>query len=174
MNSKIDLHKLAQITGWVPLYVDEEYTSYEYIQKVKNIESLCHVLKLYDSLNFDNYLPTFDTIISVLPKPLIKKIKKLTKHTDPENISSLIDLVCYEIEEFRNQTDYNKLFTYGTLVGVDISKHGYDFCYIMPKSMKRNILSFIESSLPIDLAPILGKIKKIDYKIGYIKQNGAK
>lgn len=174
MENNINLNRLAQITGWIPLYVDEEYTSYEYVQRIKRIESLCHVLKLYDNLSYDNYLSTFDTIISVLPRKLIKKIKKLTKHSDADNINSLIDLVCYEVEEYRNRTDYNKLFTYGTLVGVDIAKSGYEFCYIMPKSMKRNILSFIESKLPIDLAPILGKIKKIDYKIGYIKQNGAK
>lgn len=174
MKKHIDLHKLAQTVGWVPLYVDEEYTSYEYIQKVQKIESLCHVLKLYDDLTYSNYTSTFETIISVLPKELIKKIKKLTKRSDPENINSLLDLVCYEVEEYRNKTDYNKLFTYGTLVGVDITQSGYDFCYIMPKSTKRNILSFIESKLPIDLAPVLGKIKKLDYKIGYIKQHGAK
>lgn len=174
MGKYIDLHKLAQTVGWVPLYVDEEYTSYEYMQKVKHIESLCHVLKLYDDLTYENYLSTFDTIISVLPKELIKKIKKLTKKSDPETINNLLDLVCYEVEEYRNKTDYNKLFTYGTLVGVDISKSGYDFCYTMPKSVKRNILSFIESKLPINLAPILGKIKKLDYKIGYVKQNGSK
>ena len=79
MSKYIDLHKLAQTVGWVPLYVDEEYTSYEYIQKVKNIESFCHVLKLYDDLTYLNYMSTFDTIISVLPKELVKKIKKLTK-----------------------------------------------------------------------------------------------
>lgn len=174
MNNNINLHKLAQIVGWVPLYVDEEYTSYEYIQRVKRIENLCHVLKLYDKLTYTNYLSTFDTIISVLPRDLVKKIKKLTKRSDPENINSLIDLVCYEVEEYRNKTDYNKLYTYGNLVGVDISQSGYDFCYVMPKNIMRNILSFIESKLPINLAPVLGKIKKLDYKIGYIKQHGAK
>ncbi len=173
MSKNIDLHKLAQTVGWVALYVDEGYTSYEYYKRVKNIESLCHVLKLYDDLTYENYLSTFNTIIDVLPKKLVKKIKKLTKKSDPENISSILDLACYEVEEYRNKTDYYKLFTYGTLVGVDISKSGYEFCYDMPKSVKRNILSFIESKLPINLAPILGKIKKLDYKIGYVKQYGA-
>ena len=168
----IDLHKLAQTVGWTALYVDEDYTSYEYMQKVKNIECLCHVLKLYDDLTYENYYSTFETIIGVLPKDLVKKIKKLTKKSDPENINSLIDLVCYEVEEYRLKTTYNKLFTYGTLVGLDISDKGYKFCYDMTKSEERKILSLIESSLPIDLAPILGKIKKIDYKIGYIKQHG--
>lgn len=171
MENNINLNRLAQITGWVPLYVDEEYTSYEYVQKIKKIESLCHVLKLYDNLSYENYLSTFDTIISVLPRALVRKIKQLTKRSDADNINSLIDLVCYEVEEYKNRTDYSKLYTYGILVGVDISKNGYEFCYTMPKTTKRNILSFIESKLPIDLAPILGRIKKIDYKIGYIKQN---
>lgn len=169
----IDLHKLAQTVGWIQLYVDEDYTSYEYNQRVKNIESLCHVLKLYDDLTYDNYFSTFETIISVLPKDLIKKIKKLTKKSDPENINSLLDLVCYEVEEYRQKTTYNKLFNYGCLVGIDISKLGYKFVYTMNKPLERKILSLIESSLPIDLAPVLGKIKKIDYKIGYIKQHGA-
>ena len=30
MKKYIDLHKLAQIVGWTALYVDEDYTSYEY------------------------------------------------------------------------------------------------------------------------------------------------
>ena len=174
MKKYIDLHKLAQIVGWTALYVDEDYTSYEYYKRVKNIESLCHVLKIYDDLTYENYLSTFYTIINVLPKGLIRKIKKLTKKSDPESIHNVIDLACYEVEEYRNKTDYNKLFTYGTLVGVDISKSGYEFCYEMSKSQKRDILSFIESRLDIDLAPVLGKIKKLDYKIGYAKQHISK
>jgi hypothetical protein len=54
---------------------------------------------------------------------------------------------------------------------VDIEEQGYKFCYDMPKAQKRKILSLIECNLPVELAPTLGKIKKIDYKIGYIKQN---
>lgn len=174
MSKTIDLHKLALTVGWQPLYVDDDYTSYEYVQKIKNIESLCHVLKLYDYLTYTNYLPTFETIIGVLPKKLVTKIKKLTKHSDEENILSLLDLACWEVEEYRKKTTYNKLFTYGTLVGLDISDCGYKFSYDMTKAQTRNILSFIESKLPIDLSLTLGKIKKLDYKIGYVKQHGIK
>ena len=58
--------------------------------------------------------------------------------------------------------------------GIDITEHGYEFQYETNKKMARQILSMIESYLPIDLAPVLGKIKKIDYKIGYAKQHGIK
>ena len=174
MSNNVDLHHLAETVGWIPRYVDEGYTSYEYIERIGNIESLCHVLKLYDDLVYENYLSTFDAIIEVLPKELIKKIKKLTKKCDKANISSVIDLAAYEVEEYRLKTTYHKLFDYGCLLGVDISKEGYQFCYKMNKNQERQILSLIESNLPIDLAPVLGKIKKIDYKIGYVKQHGIR
>lgn len=172
MQDHIDLHRLAEIVGWQATYVDEGYTSYEYTQNIKNIESLCHVLKLYDDLTYQNYLPTFEAIIEVLPKKLIKKIKKLTKKCDQQNINNVLDLACYEVQEYRIKTTYNKLFEYGCLVGIDISKQGYPFQYEMDKKQMRKILSMIESSLPVELAPKLGRIKKIDYKIGYVKQNG--
>lgn len=172
MQDNIDLHHLAETVGWVPTYVDEGYTGYEYVQNVKNIESLCHVLKLYDDLTYQTYLPTFEAIIEVLPKKLIKKIKKLTKKCDENNINNVLDLASYEVREYRLKTTYNKLFEYGCLVGVDISKNGYPFQYEMSKKQTRKILSMIESTLPVELAPKLGRIKKIDYKIGYVKQNG--
>lgn len=174
MTEKIDLHGLAQVVGWSPVYVDDGYTSYEYITKIKNIESLCHILKLYDNLDYLNYQQTFETIIEVLPKNLRKKVKKLTRKTDEQNIKSVLDLALYEVEEYRKNSTYNKLYTYGKMVGVDITKHGYNFEYILDKQTERKILSLIESSLSVDLAPILGKLKKLDYKIAYIKQNGVK
>lgn len=174
MQDHIDLHRLAETVGWVPTYVDEGYTGYEYIENVKNIESLCHVLKLYDDLTYQTYLPTFEAIIEVLPKKLTKKIKKLTKKCDEQNINNVLDLAAYEVQEYRLKTTYNKLYEYGCLVGIDISSKGYPFQYEMTKKEKRKILSFIESSLPVELAPKLGKIKKLDYKIGYVKQNGIK
>lgn len=174
MQDHIDLHHLAETVGWVPTYVDEGYTGYEYVQNIKNIESLCHVLKLYDDLTYQTYLPTFEAIIEVLPKKLIKKIKKLTKKCDEQNINNVLDLASYEVQEYRLKTSYNKLFEYGSLVGVDITKHGYQFQYEMSRKQERIILSLIESSLPVELAPKLGKIKKLDYKIGYARQNGIK
>ncbi len=170
----IDLNSLAQMVGWTAVYKDNGYTSYEYIQKIKNIESLCHVLKLYDNLDFSNYYSTFETIIEVLPKKLNKKIKKLTKNVDEANIANILDLAKYEVDEYRKNSTYNKLYTYGKLVGVDIQKEGYDFSYNISKQNERKILSMIESTLSVELAPVLGKLKKLDYKIGYIKQNGVK
>ena len=63
MTKYIDLHKLAETVGWQPVYVDEGYTSYEYLEKVRNIECLCHVLKLYDDLG--NFSISFNSRIIV-------------------------------------------------------------------------------------------------------------
>ena len=41
----------------------------------------------------------------------------------------------------------------------------------MTKKKYFEILALIESKLSLDDALILGKIKKIEYKIGYMKQN---
>ena len=56
-------------------------------------------------------------------------------------------------------------------MGVDIEKYGYYFTYKLTKSNYGKILALIESKLSVEEAPIVGKIKKIEYKIGYMKQN---
>ena len=55
------------------------------------------------------------------------------------------------------------------LVGVNLEKNGYAFEYEMSKKKQKQTLAFIENALPLELAPVLGKIKKIDYKIGFMK-----
>ena len=60
---------------------------------------------------------------------------------------------------------------YGDLVGVNIEDYGYYFTYNMSNKKYRQILSLIESKLSVNEAPIVGKIKRIEYKIGYMKQN---
>ncbi len=172
-DKKVDLHKLAGAVGWQPLYVDDGYTCYEYVQKIRNIESLCHVLQIKDDLTYQTYLPTFLAIVAVLPPKLQKKVKKLTKKSSEEKIDSVLDLACYAVEEFKGKCEYTKLQEYGNLVGVDITKQGYQFSYYLPKNVRSQILSLIESSLPVTLAPTLGKIKKVEYKIGHIKQHGT-
>ena len=107
----------------------------------------------------------------VLPKELKCKVKKLIKKKDEKNIGNIIDLLCYTIAEFRNKTKFSMLKEYGDYVGVDIEKYGYYFTYKMSKATYRKILSLIESKLSIEEAPIIGKIRKLEYKIGYMKQN---
>lgn len=173
-NKKVDLHKLALTVGWQPLYVDDGYTCYEYVKKVRGVESLCHVLQLKDDLTYDTITPTFSAIVGVLPVKLQRKIKKLSKKCSDQEIDNVLDLICWTVQTHKDQCDYCRLAEYGSLVGVDIASHGYEFSYDLPKTTKSEILSLIESSLPVDLAPILGKMKKLDYKIGYIKQNYTK
>ena len=60
---------------------------------------------------------------------------------------------------------------YGDLIGVDIEEHGYYFSYKIPKKKYLKSISLVESKLPVEDAPIIGKIKKLEYKISYIKQN---
>ena len=78
------------------------------------------------------------------------------------------------IEEYRKATDFTKLEEYGKLLGVDIYSLGYSFEYKLKKYKRSEILSQIEVHLPMELAPILGKIRKLDYKIAYIKNNKIK
>ena len=65
----------------------------------------------------------------------------------------------------------NVLKEYADIVGVDIEKHGYYFTYKMSKGTYSKILALIESKLSVEDALVVGKIRKIEYKIGYVKQN---
>ena len=57
---------------------------------------------------------------------------------------------------------------YGNLLGINIEDYGYYFTYKIPKKKYVKIISLIESKLTVEEAPILGKIKRLDYKISYI------
>ena len=99
-----------------------------------------------------------------------KKIKKLSKKRDENNIENIIDLLCYTIEEYRQKTKYSLLKEYGDLCGVNIEDYGYYFTYDMSNKKFKQIMSIIESKLSVDNALVVGKIKKIEYKIGYMRQ----
>ena len=168
------LHEIASIVGFEEVNVDEGFTNYEYTVQMASFESLSYLITIKESLSFEETKATLYAIIDVLPVKLRKKLHKLTKRFDKNNKDNVLDLVYYSIEEFKSKTAYQKLYTYGRLVGVDISKNGYLFEYEMPKKKQKQILAFIESSLPLELAPVLGKIKKIEYKIGFIKNKKQK
>ncbi len=169
--AKIDLHKLALTVGFEVVCVDDDYTSYEYMVRLRDIESMSYVLKIKNVILFSDVDNILQSIVIVLPKELRKKIRKLTRKKDENNIDNIIDLVCYTIDEYRNKTKFSQLKEYGSLVGVDIEKSGYFFTYKMNKATYHKLLALIESKLTVDEAPIIGKIKKIEYKIGYLKQN---
>lgn len=169
--ARIDLHKLALTVGFEVVCVDDNFTNYEYMIRIRDIESMSYVLSIKNHIEFIDVENILQSIIIVLPTDLKRKIKKLTRKTDESNIENIIDLLCFTIEEYRSKTKYNLLKEYADLVGVDLEAYGYSFVYKMNKKRYTEILALIESKLPIEEAPIIGKIRKIEYKIGYMKQN---
>lgn len=169
--AKIDLHKLALTVGFEVVCVDDDYTNYEYMITLRDIESMSYVLKIKNEIAYSDVENILQSIILVLPTRLRLKIKRLARKRDENNIDNIIDLLCFTISEYKNKTRYCLLKEYGDLVGVDIEKYGYYFTYKMSKSKYQTILSLIESKLDVNDALVLGKMKKIEYKIGYMKQN---
>ena len=169
--AKIDLHKLALTVGFEVVCVDDDYTNYEYMIRIKDIESMSYVLKIKNEILFTDVENILQSIIIVLPKELRSKIKRLARKKDESNIDNIIDLLCFTISEFKNKTKYSLLKEYGDLVGLNIEDYGYYFTFNLPKKKARAIMALIESKLSVEEAPIVGKIKKIEYKIGYMKQN---
>lgn len=168
---KIDLHKLALTVGFEVVCVDDDYTNYEYMVTLRDIESMSYVLKIKNEIAYSDVENILQSILLVLPTRLRLKVKRLARKRDEGNIDNIIDLLCFTIAEYRNKTKYNALKEYGMLVGIDIEKHGYFFTYKMTKKKYSDALALIESKLDVNDALVLGKMKKIEYKIGYLKQN---
>ena len=168
---KIDLHKLALAVGFEVVCVDEHHTDYEYMVRIRENESMSYVLKIKDNPAYSEVEDIISSIIIMLPKKLRKKVKKLMRKKDENNIDNIIDLLCFTVTQYRHKTKYSMLKEYADLLGVDIEKNGYYFSYKVPKKKYRKIISLIESKLPVEDAPKIGKIKKLEYKISYIKQH---
>lgn len=169
--AKIDLHKLALTVGFEVVCVDDDYTNYEYMIRLKDIESMSYVLKIKNKIVFSDVEHILQSIIIVLPKELRAKIKKLAKKKDENNIDNIIDLLCFTISEYKSKTKYSLLKEYGDLVGINIEDYGYYFTFNLPKKKARAIVALIESKLDLNDSLILGKMRKLEYKIGYMKQN---
>ena len=169
--SRIDLHKLALTVGFEVVCVDDDYTNYEYMITLRDIESMSYVLKIKNEIMFSDVDHILQSIIIVLPKDLKAKIKRLAKRKDENNIDNIIDLLCFTISEYKSKTRYSLLKEYGDLVGLDIEQFGYYFTFNLSKRKFKKILALIESKLDLNDALILGKMRKIEYKIGYMKQN---
>ena len=164
------LNELATKVGFEVVNVDDGFINYEYNEKVSGVECISYIIKILDKAPKDKIILTFEAIINVLPKKLKKKINKLIKHADVSDEKN-IELVMFAIDEYKAKCDYSRLKDYGNLLGVDIEALGYNFTYNLNKKEYNDILSKIEQALPMEYAPVLGKIKKIDYKIGYVKNN---
>ena len=161
-----NLHNLASTIGWEIVNLDEGFINYEYIVRTGEIESLSYIVRISENPAPEYFSQTFEALIEVLPKKLQKKLHKLIKHS---SVKESLEIIIFTVEEYKQKTDFYKLHTYGQLLGIDLLKEGYTFGYVLSKKEKIKILSRIESELPMELAPILGKIKKLDYKIGYLK-----
>lgn len=165
------LHELATKVGFEVVNVDDGFVNYEFNEKISIIESVSFLIKVVDGASPENNQATFEAIINVLPKKLKKRINKLVKNSDISKEEKALELVMFAIDEYRAKCEYNKLKQYGELLGVDIEKMGYLFTYNLDKKQSREILAKIEQAVPMEYAPVLGKIKKIDYKIGYVKNH---
>ena len=164
------LHELALKVGYEVVNVEDDYTDYEYTENLSNVESVSYIIKVYDNASSEEAELTFYAIIDVLPSKLKKRINKLIKRQDISKDEKAIELAVFAVEEYRAQCDYTYLLQYGQLLNVDIEALGYHFMYVMPKKLRREIVAKIEQAVPMEYAPALGKIKKLEYKIGYVRE----
>lgn len=163
------LLELAKAIGWVAVNDDESAISLEYTRRINDFESIRHIFKLLTNLNDIEFLNALGALIDVLPRKLKKRIFKLLKNSDLNKKDDLIDLAIFAIVEYKAQSEYTKLEEYAALLKVDLAQLGYDYCYELTKKERNEILSKIEKVLPIEFLPQVGKIKKTEYKIGYVR-----
>ena len=78
---RIDLHKLALTVGFEVVCVDEDYTNYEYMVRLRDIESMSYILKIKNDITFLDVDNILQSIVIVLPAPLKRKIKRLTRNS---------------------------------------------------------------------------------------------
>ena len=169
-----NLEGLAKTIGWVEIGREDDFINLEYNRRINDYESVRHILKLYSNLTDYDFINAFSAIVDVLPRKLKKRIYKLTKHADLEKKGDLIDLVSFAIDEYKAQSTYTKLEEYAKVLNVDLNSMGYSYCYELTKKEINEILSKIEKVLPLELLPQVGKMKKIEYKIGFVKTRNQK
>jgi len=170
MNTR-GLHNLARAIGWVKVNEEEEYTSYEYRTQLSPKEAIVNVVRVYNEVTIDEFLETLYILKNVLPKKLLKRVNKITNKLKPENILGALDAVCFAIDEYKTKCDYTKLCEYASIIGIDLKERGYGFQYEIDKRTYKQILTLIESNLPMQDATRLAKMKRLDYKIGYLKSH---
>ena len=93
--AKIDLHKLALTVGFEVVCIDDDFTNYEYMIRLRDIESMSYILKIKNHIMYSDVDNIVQSIIIVLPKELRKKVKKLMRKKDENNIDNIIDLFCF-------------------------------------------------------------------------------
>lgn len=163
------LKEIAKVIGWELITEDKGFSTYEFEIEESKHEHLAYVVRILDDPNELELIEILLTLTKVLPFKLKCKINRLINRLKIEDLINTMELICFTIDEYKKKTQYAKLSAYGMLLGVDIEKSGYKFEYKLKRGKKAEILSQIEIALPMEVAPMLGKIKNIDYKIAYIK-----
>jgi len=171
---KNKLLKLAELIGWQKHSEVEGFSNLEFTQRINDIEALKHLVKIGDVKTDAEFIDVFGSIINVLPKKLKKSIYKLTKNADINKKDDLLELVSFTIEEFKAQSEFTKLNEYAEVLGIDLNKLGYVYSYELTKKQRSEIIAKIESVLPLEILPQVGKIKKTEYKIGFVKTRDYK
>ena len=165
------LKDLANAIGWSLVNDDKGFSTYEFEVHVSKHETDSYIIRILDEPNELEIYEILLALIKVLPRKLKSKVNKLIGKFKIEDFSNLTEVAIFTIDEYKKTTDFAKLYEYGLLIGVDILEKGYTFEYKLKKSKRVEILSVIEFNLPVELAPVLGKIRKIDYKIAYMKNS---
>ena len=171
---KNSLHDLALAVGFEIVNVDDGFTNYEFNEKLTGVESVSYIIKVLDNMTPERYQSTFDAIVNVLPRKFKKRIYKLVKHSNVAEDEKCLELVLFAVQQYREKCEYNKLKEYGQLLGVNIEELGYNFTYNLSKKDQKAIIAKIEQKVPMELAATVGKIKKVEYKIGFIKKSVTK
>lgn len=165
------LRELAETIGWKLVNNDKGFSIYEYETKVNKYEKISNIIRILEEPDDLEIYEIMLSLIKVLPYKLKRAVNKLISKFKLEDIGELTEVACYTIDEYKKTTDFYKLKEYGQLLGVNIEELGYTFEYKLKHRKRAEILSIIENKLPIEIAPILGKIRKLDYKIAYIKNS---
>ena len=168
------LKELAKVIGWRLVNEDNGFCIFEYEIHVSKHENDLFVVRILDEPNELETRELLSAILKVLPYKLRRKAEKLLGKFKMEDFANLTEVLCFTIEEYKRSTEFAKLEDYGKLLGVDLEQKGYKFEYKLKKNTRSEILSQIEVHLPMEIAPVLGKIRKLDYKIAYIKNKKIK
>ena len=172
--TKSDLITLAQVIGWEKVNDDKGYSLYEYRKAVNRFEEISHLVKILDEPTDMEVYEMLLTLKNVLPFKLQHKLNKIIRNVKISSLPQIVEVISFTVDEFKQSTKYAKLQQYGDLLGVDLEKMGYKFMYTMPKKLQAEILSKIELNLPMEIAPTVGKIRKLDYKIAFVKKQNSK
>ena len=163
------LVELAEAIGWKRVADDKGFSSFEYKKDMSRTESVTYLLRIFDEQTKEDFFQTLFIINNVLPKALKAKVKKITRRIKPEEIAGVVEVLKFAIDEHKKKTTFAKLREYGKMLGVDIEKLGYEEEYETSRRKELEILAKIEANLPMELAPEVGKIRKIDYKMAYVR-----